>query len=460
MTAKKITLRVLLFALIAILAAATYYAWSAFPVISGYGAKYLCSSIFVDGRDENSVRQPDLADFPFPLGKYTVDYKDSSVTGTVWGFAKQKAIYRKGLGCTLVNDATEAALRAQKMNLTVTPAVQTDSISWPMGDKIADSFPAGIDKTALYAAVDSLFVETDTAHPIYTRGVVVLYDGHLVAEKYAPGFDKNSLMLGWSMSKSITGTLVGLLVRDGKLAVKDPAPVPEWKATSDPRHAITLENILQQSSGLDFLEEYDRSSEATQMLFQRGDMAAFTAARPLKYQPGTVFNYSSGNSNILSRIIRQTVGDAGYYRFPYDSLFYPLGMYHTTWEADASGTLVGSSYVHASCRDWARFGLLYLNNGVWNNRQLLPATWVEYVQTPAPASRMKEYSYQFWLNAVDTSQQHKRQFPDLPADMYRAAGYGGQVVCVIPSKKLVIVRLGLHEFDRNKLLAPIVKAVK
>lgn len=460
MTAKKITKRILLFSVTTILILIIYYAWSAFPIISGYGSKYLCSAVFIDNREPEDVINIDLADFPLSLGHFAVDYKDSSVTGTVWGFAKKKAIFRKGLGCTIINDIEESALRAQKFAIASPPSINTDTIPWPMGDRVADSFPAQIDEQKLSAAVDQFFMETDTLHKMYSRAVLVLYDGKIVAEKYAPGYDKHSPMLGWSMSKSITCTLIGLLVKDGKLKTDQPAPVPEWAKADDPRHAITLDDILHQSSGLDFEEVYSKSSEATQMLFEKGDMAAFTAGRPLKYAPGSVFSYSSGNSNILSRIIRQTVGDESYFRFPYDSLFYKMGMYHTLLEVDASGTIVGSSYAHASCRDWARFGLLYYNKGLYNGTQILPESWVEKVQIPAPASRMKEYGSQFWLNGIDTLHAGKRILADIPADMYRAAGYGGQDVFIIPSKKMVVVRLGLHEFDVNTLLAGILKSVK
>jgi CubicO group peptidase (beta-lactamase class C family) len=261
------------------------------------------------------------------------------------------------------------------------------------------------------------------------------------------------------MAKSVTAALIGILVKEGKLKVKIPAPVPEWQKPNDSRHAITLEQLLQQTSGLQFEENYTKASEATNMLFKRGDMAAFAAQRPLQYKPGTVFNYSSGNSNILSRVIRQTLGESAYHSFPYEGLFYKIGMYSAILEPDASGTFVGSSFMYATARDWARFGMLYYNNGVWNGKQILPDGWVKKTSFPSAADSQKHYGYQFWLNGFDKKNLSKRIYADVPPDMYFADGFGGQEVYIIPSKKLVVVRLGLHSFDENGLLKSIIECV-
>lgn len=457
---KRIIKRILLLLLVAALTYGIYYCYTGFPIISGYGAKNLCSCVFVGGRSEASVQAEELSDFPLSLGKFTIDYKDSSATGTVWGFAKVKAIYRKGLGCTLVNGISEEELRKQKFIIPQTPVANNDSLEWPYGQRVSDSFPVAIDKQKLDAGIDSAFIDNVPDYKKMTRAVVVIYDGKLIAEKYASGFNKDSRMQGWSMTKSITSTLIAMLVKEGKLDINKPAPVPEWKEESDPRHPITIKNLLQQSSGLDFLEDYAKSSDATRMLFQSKDMAAYTAARPLKDKPGSVFYYSSGNSNVLSRIIRQTVGDDNYYNFIYDSLFYKIGMYSALQEPDASGTIVGSSYTWATARDWAKFGLLFYNNGNWNGENLLPVGWIQEATTPATSSLRKEYGYQWWLNGVDENNPSQRLFPDVPADMFRASGYGGQGVYIIPSKKLVVVRLGLHDIDDNEFLKPILQAIK
>jgi CubicO group peptidase (beta-lactamase class C family) len=438
-----------------------HYSWISFPIISGFSAKNICSCVFVEGRNEADVKKEELGDFPKSLGKVTINRKDSSVTANVWGFAKRKAIYRERLGCTLVNDIPESVIRSQQFYLPgkIAPA-HTDSIAWPLGDRLPDTFPAGIKKKHLDDAVDFAFTETDSSKKINTRAVLVLYDGKLIAERYAAGFDLHSRMLGWSIAKSFMGALIGILVNEGRLNVAMPAPVPKWKDQNNPRHAITLENLLQQTSGLNFHEDYSRYSEVTNMLFNKGNMPGFTEGLSLKYRPGTVFNYSSGNSNILSQIIRQTLGEKDYWSFPYMALFNKLGMYSALLEPDASGNFVGSSYVFATARDYARFGLLYYNDGVWSGERILPEGWVKKTITASPVNMLKNYGYQFWLNGFDKKDSTKLQYPDVPSDMYYADGYGGQNIYIIPSRKLVVVRLGLHVFDENSFLKRVIAAAR
>ena len=286
----------------------------------------------------------------------------------------------------------------------------------------------------------------------------MVYDGQIVAEKYAAGFDKKTVMPGWSVSKSLTAAMTGILVKEGKLSVDAPALLPEWM--DNKKQQIKLLHLLQQTTGLDFKENYAWPSEVTNMLFNKGDMAAFTAALPLKYEPGTVFNYSSGNSNILSRIIRNTVGEKAYAGFPYQALFYKINAYSFLLEPDASGTYIGSSYSYATARDFARFGLLYYNNGRWNGEQILPDYWVKESVQPSTADQQKNYGYQFWLNGYEKNDSTKHLYLDVPGDMYYADGYGGQDVHIIPSKKLVVVRLGLHKIDENKFLNEVIASFK
>ena len=429
-----------------------------FRDVSGYGSKNLCSAVYLQHRDPSEVIREDLADFPLSLGKFSVNEKDSSVTGSVWGIAKSKTIYRKGCGCTLINDISEAEVRAQTFSFPSKALSNSDSVDWPYGDRVAYSFPSNIDNDLLQKAVRNVMNESSAnGKPAFTRAVLVLYDGHIVAEQYAPGFDKNTVMLGWSMSKSFTGAMVGILVNQHKLSVDQPAPVASW--TNSGKSNITIKNLLQQTTGLDFTENYTRPSSVTKMLFRQGDMAAYTASLPLKYRPGTVFNYSSGNSNILSKLIRQVVGEKNYVAFPYSELFYKINAYSFLLEPDASGTYIGSSYSYATARDFARFGLLYYNNGIWNGEQILPASWVRESVQPSIADKRKHYGYQFWLNGYDENDSTKRWYPDVPADMFFCDGYGGQDVYIIPSEKLIVVRLGLHTVDENKFLKEVIQSI-
>jgi CubicO group peptidase (beta-lactamase class C family) len=457
---RKSFLKGLLLALLLIII--VLFSWlssTVFRDVSGYGSKNLCSAVYLQHRDPKDVIREDLADFPVSLGKFTVNEKDSSVTGSVWGIAKSKAIYRKGCGCTLVNDLKEDEVRRQKFSFPSKPVVNNDTIDWPYGDRLVKAFPLNINKDHLQKAVNNVMNETSAnGKAAFTRAVLVLYDGNIIAEQYAPGFDRNTVMLGWSMSKSLTGAMAGILVNQNKLSVDEPAPVAAW-ATTEKRN-ITIKNLLQQTTGLDFTENYSRPSSVTKMLFRKGDMAAYTASLPLKYEPGTMFNYSSGNSNILSRVIRQIVGEKDYPAFPYRELFYKINAYSFLLEPDASGTYIGSSYSYATVRDFARFGLLYYNNGMWNGQQVLPVNWVKESVRASGADKRKHYGYQFWLNGYDENDTTKRWYPDVPADMFFCDGYGGQDVYIIPSEKLLVVRLGLHTINENKFLKEVILSTR
>lgn len=460
---KRFILRLLLIVILIALGWGIRYAWVSFPIISGYNAKQMCTCVFVLGREAKDIDTSDLGELPLSIATNKVNYKDSSVTSSVWGTASKKAIYRRGIGCTLINDMSEKQLRSQSFVIPVASVQNTDSIAWPNGDKVVDTLPYAITKNKLQAAVDGAFKEPYPGKKQRTRAVIILYNGQLVAEKYAPGFTKDTKMYGWSMAKSITAALIGTLVQQGKLNINKTAPVTEWNNLKDPRHAITIENLLQQTSGLDFHEDYSKASDVTNMLYKKDNMASYAASHSLAHKPGTVFNYSSGNSNILSRIIRQAVGEKDYAAFPFKELFYRIGMYHTSFEPDASGTYVGSSYMNATARDYARFGLLYYNDGVWNGERILPVGWVKQTQTSSPANSYKNYGYQFWLNGFDEKHPSQKAYPDVPADMYYCDGYAYEDIYIIPSKKLVVVRLGLildKSFNENAFLKSIIESIQ
>jgi CubicO group peptidase (beta-lactamase class C family) len=274
--------------------------------------------------------------------------------------------------------------------------------------------------------------------------VVVVYNGQLIAERYAPEFNLNTPQLGWSMSKSVTNALVGLLVQQDKLELHSPAPVPEWQKANDPRHKITLDQLLRMSAGLEFDEEYAPFSDAVYMFYDSYDFAAYAANKPLETEPDAKWHYSSGTANIISRIVRQTIEKEyeNYYEYLYQKLFHKIGMFSVVLEPDPSGTFVGSSYTFATPRDWARFGLLYLQDGVWNRERILPEGWVKYTTTPTPRAPQGEYGALFWLNAGLTSNASDRMMPSIPRDTFFADGFQGQRVFVVPSKNLVLVRFG------------------
>jgi CubicO group peptidase (beta-lactamase class C family) len=455
----KFTRLILIAFLLAALTYGIHYAWISFPIISGYGAKNMCSCVFVTGMDKQRTRSEELGRYPLSLGTYTVNYPDSSVTAKVFGFAKQKAIYRKGLGCTLINDVKEEALRSQVFHLPMTPPANRDSIVWPMGDKIVADSLLKLDVGKLRKTLQNEINKRDTKGRQGTRSLLVIYDGNIVGEEYAEGISRDTKLLGWSMAKSVTGALIGILVKEGKLAVNEPAPFREWSNPADKKHGILIKHLLQQTSGLDFEENYTRSCDVTKMLFQKGNMAGYVLTRPLIHQPGTVFNYSSGNSNLLALIIRKTVGEKKYHSFPYDSLFYPAGMFHTVLEPDVTGTFVGSSYIYATTRDYARFGLLYLNGGRINGIQILPVDWVTQSVLPFAADKYKQYGYQFWLNGKDEKKPTQKIYPSGPGDLYFADGVAGQRILIIPSKKTVIVRMGFVKENVDLLVKEVLECI-
>lgn len=417
------------------------------PIFTGYAAKDLASWTFLTNRTKADIEKHDLNFFPVNLSHNVIYPKKKEVVSTFLGMAKQIAVYRPGLGCTLLENANRDSVMKQKMTEPILPK-DPDSIYWPMGSKMRDTVPPGINLQKLNAAMDSAF------NPGNTRAVVVAYDTVFMWEKYAKGFSKNTRILGWSMSKSITCSLIGILVKEGKLDVKAMAPIQEW--ANDSRKNIRLEDLLHQSSGLKWDEDYSNISDVTVMLYRKPNMAKYVINRPAIYPPDSVWYYSSGNTNVISEIIRRTIGNnQEYWNFPRKVLFNKIGMRSAVMETDASGNFVGSSYTFATPRDWARFGLLYLQNGKWLGKQILPKGWVKFVRTPARKSH-DQYGAQFWLNK---GTHEIKGYPGI----YYCDGFHGQRIFIIPSKDLVIVRMGLNsegQFNFNKFVTSILAAFK
>ena len=434
------------------------------PIGTGYAAKMLCSGVFVSGRQPDSLWQEDLELMRNNLIRGRVNPEKKSTEASIFSFLfKQTAIYREGCGCTLEIGVSEDELKKQCDVSLPTPPQDAKNAPWPMGDDTSQAAPvAGIDQKQLERTLDWAFSEHKPGHPIRTRAVIVLYDGQIVAERYANGFSKDTRLLGWSMTKSVTSALIGILVRQGKLDIREPAPISEWKTTNDPRGKITTDQLLRMSSGLVFQEDYEENpdTDAGFMYFTKKDMTAFAAAKPLEADPDKKFSYSSGTTMILSRIIRETVGGAyqDYLAFPRKELFNKLGMRSAVIEPDPSGTMVGAGFMYATAQDWARFGILYYNDGVWNGERILPEGWVQYTRTPTPPD--PGYGAQFWLNTKAKDQW----MPDCPEDIYSAWGHEGQFVTIVPSRKTIIIRLGQtpdadNNWDHNYFVSNILKAM-
>jgi CubicO group peptidase (beta-lactamase class C family) len=432
---------------------------------SGFLAQLLCSGTFVSRRDPQAVLSEDMSGPGYELLWFfqpRVERESKRVSASMFGLGRRTAVFRDGLGCTLVVDRTEDELRAQAAGFfSPSPASQPDAL-WPEGERVdLEALPQGVDRVALEAGVKAAFAEPDSAHPRRTRALVVVHGGRIVAERYAPGFDAATPVIGWSMAKMAINALVGVMVQDGRLSLADKALLPEWRGDTDPRREITLGQLLRMTSGLGFNEDYaDHASDVIQMLFVQGDKAGFAAAKPLEHPPGIHWQYSGGASNIIARILRQRfVEERAYLRFPRERLFEPLGMRSAVLEPDEAGTFVGSTFMYASARDWARLGLLFLRDGLWQGRRLLPEGWRAYSLTPTQGAPSASYGAHVWLKLPESPGLGE---PPMPEDTYYMLGYDEQVVVVVPSRDLVIVRLGLTRaggaWDHARDLAPIVQA--
>ena len=428
-----------------------YVVYNNYPklhIVAGYSSKNMASSVFLAERSVKYTDKVDNAFNPINYASDKVNNKEKSATASVFGLLTRKAIYREGLGVVLVPkdaDENEAYLVPQR-NFT------DNSMPFPYGDASQkDTIFENINYNQLQIAVDSMFNNNEVKQ---TRSVLVVYKDQIIAEKYADGFDKSSKLLGWSMTKSITATLFGILQKQGKIDINDKAPIESWK--DDDRANITINNLLQMNSGLEWVEDYEEISDVTRMLFLTDDMTKIQEEKELVGLPNETWNYSSGTSNLLSGILRKQFDThQAYLDFWYAELIDKIGMHSMLIEADFKGNYVGSSYGWATTRDWSKFGLLYLHKGNWNGEQIFDASWEDYVKTPTNNSN-GEYGGHFWLNAGGI-------YPDAPTDLYSANGYQGQYVYIIPSKDLVIVRMGLtnddNAVDFNAFLKGIVASV-
>lgn len=454
---KKYIRYILLFIVIGLLIWVVNYVQKALPIANGYNAKMLCSCVFVAERKEDACLEEDLSAYSFL--KREIDYTQKRVSSSLWGFFKVQAVYRDQIGCSIYNESSSDPL--VEISKKVLPNTFSDTIDYPYGNRIK-THPnvSNIDYTKLKEALDFAFDEPFEDKKRGTRAVLIVKGDSIIAERYANGFDQNTKLIGWSMTKSLVNAMIGILVKDGLLTTGQNQLFDAWK---DERKNITIDDLLKMSSGLYFEEEYSKSSLATQMLFNSYSVKQFPIKQNLIAKPSENWYYASGTSNLLSALIQEK---KGVYTFDtiYHRLIYKIGMNSMIIEPDASGLWVGSSFSYATARDWAKFGLLYLHDGIWNGERILPEGWVNYTRTPAPFSDSLQYGAHFWMNASLSADQPAKRWPELPNDLFYASGYQGQHVVIIPSLDMVIVRLGQYSqsdaWDVRTFLNKVVACVK
>ncbi|AWA29367.1 serine hydrolase [Flavobacterium magnum] len=437
--------RLLLLAGVALLIYGFVANYPKLDLISGFAAKSIASAHFLDRRPQTVIEAGDNDIALVRLATNEINADGKFATSTFYGLKKRKAIYREGLGATLVNDDFDESQPYDIPKRKLAPI----KLPFPYGNlEPRDTIFSNVNYARLNQAVAAAF-DQDGAKSRRSRSVLVVYKDHIVAEKYAPGFSKNSRILGWSMTKSITATMFGVLQKMGKIDINKPAPVAEWRR--DRRARITINDLLHMNSGLEWVENYETICDATKMLFEAEDMGKVQLEKPAAFAPDAHWNYSSGTTNLLSRILRgQFSTHQEYLDFWYSAFIDKIGMHSMVVESDMAGNFVGSSYGWATTRDWAKFGLLYLHQGNWNGEQLFDKSWATYVATPTNGSNGR-YGAHFWLNAGG-------KYPDAPKDLYSCNGFQGQMIFIIPSMDLVIVRMGLtddSQFDFNSFLKGI-----
>ena len=395
---------------------------------TAYTAKIVCSNQYLAGRDAQEVLTVDVQSPGHPLLGYIhveTEPAERSATARLLGvFAPATAVSRDGFGCAVMPDDADRTVALPV--LPPLPMPNTTAL-WPLGERVAAENPA----------ITAILDNEELTGP-GMRAVVVVHGGRIVGERYAPGFSEETPLLGWSKTKTVTAAIVGTLVREGRLSLDQAGLMDIWSA--DERSEVTLADLLAMSSGLEFNEDYGDVTDVTRMLYFEPDMSGFASGKHLAGPRGNSFNYSSGTSVLVSRIWQDAFEDPNEaWHWPREALFGPLGMTSAVMEADAQGTFVGSSYLYATARDWARFGLFLLRDGNWRGQQILPEGFVSWMREEAPASNGLYGRGHLWLQGPGSDDSGF----NLPQDIYWLRGHDGQTTAVVPSQDLVVVRLGL-----------------
>jgi CubicO group peptidase (beta-lactamase class C family) len=407
----------------------------AIRVATGVVAHNVCSKTFVSGLDPQTVfaetiERAGLRRLRAVL-RMQVDRAAKTVDASAAGLLGSRAVFHDGLGCVLLHGSDPYILKSDLDALKVPKAP-------PLLGEIAGPGIVQPSDPALRTALDHAFEEP--AEPPFrrTKAVVVVHDGKVIAERYADGIGIDTPLLGFSMTKSVINALIGILTQQGLVTPSMPAPIPEWRG--DRRREIDVEHLLRMTTGLALDETNSGFDPASQMVYLHNDMAGFAVNAAVVAPPGSRWAYSSPTTQLLARIVRDAVGGPEQtLAFAWRELFNPLGMRNVTLEFDGAGTLQGSTYMLASARDWAKFGLLYLNDGIVGGKRILHEDWVDF---SAAATLDTDYGAGFWTNRSDHPSARGRVRLGIPRDAFFASGDLGQRIVIMPSQHLVVVRLG------------------
>ena len=409
----------------------------AIRLANGSMAHLICSKTFVSGLDPQTVFAETLERPGFRrlrhVMSFRIDRKAGTVDAATLGLFGGHAAFREGFGCVERHGSKEPYLLRTDIEALKVPKTP------PLLPEIAG--PAVVEPAdlALRAALDRAFEEPDAPPLRRTRAVVVVRDGKVIAERYAPGIGMDTQLSGFSMTKSMVNALIGVLTQHGLTSPSLPAPIPEWRGNSDPRREIEVEHLMRMTSGLD-LDETNSGFDRSSQMYLEDDQSAYAVNAKMIAPIGTRFYYSSATTQILARIVRDlTGGPEQTLAFAWRELFNPLGMRHVTLEFDGAGTLQGGNYMLASARDWAKLGLLYLNDGVIGGKKVLHPDWVDFC---AAATLDSDYAAGFYTNRSDHPNARGRVQLGFPRDSFFASGLLGQRIVIMPSQRMVVVRLG------------------
>ena len=436
----------------------------------GQQAIFMCNGLFTSKRTLEQIFAQELAFFRDPIGSadggdYNIDWNRRAVEiGASGAVPVMRAVFREGIGCVILPpDQTLADIDSLPELTLPLPPGDPARIPWPNGDLVnGGGLPAGVDGVALQAASDWAF-DRDSEEQV-TLSLIVVYNGEIIHERYADGFDVSTRTRTWSTAKSIATTLIGMLVDEGRMSLDEPLGF-DWypmnsSAETDPRNQITLRHVLNMSSGLDTIDNRGREyATGSGLSYWAGASSVVGArSRALIREPGTYWDYENYDTLLAVYAMKLALGgEKAYAEFPRRALLDRIGMRNTLVSTDRFGDFILSSQVYTNARDLARFGLLYLQNGMWDGERLISEDWIDFVRTPAPATVGKggHYGGQWWLVPEGRD--------DVPTDAYSTSGNRGQYTVVVPSHNVVIVRRGLdygrQGFDRWSLTREVLKAI-